>query len=96
MSISPSEKKLVLDIENDINTKSKLSDLYGPKDTFLFMFIGIMSFLILFLVFQYFATFNEGIGNNFKYIFCNKNSDEDNAGSTSDVGVSDSVNFNNN
>lgn len=88
------EQKLALDIEQDINNKSKLNNIYGPSEPFLFGFIGIMTFLIIFFVFQYFATMDEGIKTNFKYIFCNS-SNTDNAGSTSDVAASDNVNFNN-
>lgn len=78
------EKQIAVDIENDIDTKNKLNDIYGPKDTFLFMFIGSMTFLVLFFILQYFATINDGINVNFKYVFCNSNSNNSNSGVTDD------------
>lgn len=88
------EQKIAVDIENDMENKSKLNDIYGPKDTFIFIYLGVFTFLILFFVFQYFATIDDGINTNFKYIFCNSGSDNDNAGDTSDYSTTNSANFN--
>ena len=83
------QKKLAIEIEQDMKNKTKLDDMYGPKETFLFMFIGILTFMVLFFTFQYFATFNEGIETNYQYLFCNSHTEN----SDDTVTKSDSANF---
>ena len=94
MVTNDEENQIAIDVENDINNKNKLNNMYGPRDTFLCMFIGALTFLLMFFTFQYFATINDGIAVNFKYLFCNSDSNDDPSGTTDDAGVSDAVNFN--
>lgn len=83
-------EKLKTEIEGDFVKADKKDNIYGPSETYLFTFLGVLTFLVLFFVFQFFATVNGGIQENFKYIFCNTNTDDTGADNTD---VSNSANF---
>jgi hypothetical protein len=83
-------EKIKAEIEEDLKEGDKKDNLYGPSEPYLFIFLGVLTFLVLFFVFQYFATINDGIEENFNYIFCNNNTD--NSGATN-TDVSNSANF---
>jgi len=64
-------ESIVREVERNLDTKKKLNNLYGESQPILFGSVGVLSFILLFLLFRFFATINEGVQNNYKFIFDN-------------------------